>query len=356
MTPKIKKRSKALKIRRLGKKREAQWFGPGMPLDLRYPPIRKNPKGGPFDREAARELLMYAENNAGLYHSREVPIWLNLQKKWKRGSYDNVLAVKLWGYWAEDAAKRYAKEFLVGTDWSSIFSPKTRHWVAETHERYVRAEFEIGNFMMETKRNPPEGILDAAHRLAHELHDKKSRAVRLNHRNELSVPERHMIKIAKQTLGMPDAMVGVMGGPSKEEALEILRRYGIKYQENPITLVGAFGNPRKKRYIIQCVTCRYAQGNVTKVQAVSLGRTHADTTGHSLKVSVYHWQSNPPRRTCHTIDGVVYNDVHEVKAEKTGYMPGLYKHPFEEGSRMLALDSGGLLIENTRGKKLWKRD
>lgn len=41
---------------------------------------------------------------------------------------------------------------------------------------------------------------------------------------ELSVPEKHQLKIAKQTLNMPDAMVGVMGGPDKKEAREIVKR------------------------------------------------------------------------------------------------------------------------------------
>jgi hypothetical protein len=41
---------------------------------------------------------------------------------------------------------------------------------------------------------------------------------------ELSVPEKHQLKIAKQTLNMPDAMVGVMGGPDKEEAREIIKK------------------------------------------------------------------------------------------------------------------------------------
>lgn len=48
-----------------------------------------------------------------------------------------------------------------------------------------------------------------------------------------TVPEQHQIKIAKQTLKMPDAMVGVMGGMTKEEAREILRRHGIRFTENP---------------------------------------------------------------------------------------------------------------------------
>jgi len=41
-----------------------------------------------------------------------------------------------------------------------------------------------------------------------------------------TVPDKHMEKIAKKTLRMPDAAVGVMGGPSKEEARANLKRLG----------------------------------------------------------------------------------------------------------------------------------
>src|SRR5579864_791799 len=49
----------------------------------------------------------------------------------------------------------------------------------------------------------------------------------------LSVPEQHQLKIAIATLRMPDAMVGVMGGPNKEQAREIIRRLtGRQPKEN----------------------------------------------------------------------------------------------------------------------------
>jgi len=54
--------------------------------------------------------------------------------------------------------------------------------------------------------------------------------------NEKDIKERdpatwHQIQIAKKTLKMPGAMAGVMGGMSKEEAKEILRKRGIKFDE-----------------------------------------------------------------------------------------------------------------------------
>jgi hypothetical protein len=41
---------------------------------------------------------------------------------------------------------------------------------------------------------------------------------------KLSTPERHQLKIARDTLKMTDVGVKIMGGMTKEEAKEIIRR------------------------------------------------------------------------------------------------------------------------------------
>jgi hypothetical protein len=43
-------------------------------------------------------------------------------------------------------------------------------------------------------------------------------------RRKLDVFEQHALRIARQTVRMPDAMLGVMGGPTKEQARETIRR------------------------------------------------------------------------------------------------------------------------------------
>jgi hypothetical protein len=45
--------------------------------------------------------------------------------------------------------------------------------------------------------------------------------------SDLDIPTQHQIKIAQKTLKMPGSMVGVMGGMTKEEAREILKKYGL---------------------------------------------------------------------------------------------------------------------------------
>jgi hypothetical protein len=66
---------------------------------------------------------------------------------------------------------------------------------------------------------------------------------------------------------------------------------------------------------------------------------------------------NPSHEIHAKISGVVYNLCHEIKAEKTGWRAGLYKHPFSTQSKVqiLALDNGDLLIHSAVGERLWMR-
>lgn len=43
-------------------------------------------------------------------------------------------------------------------------------------------------------------------------------------KQQLTVPEQHQLKIARQTLRMSNPMARVMGGPTKDEAREIIAR------------------------------------------------------------------------------------------------------------------------------------
>lgn len=48
---------------------------------------------------------------------------------------------------------------------------------------------------------------------------------------ELDVPTQHQIRVAKKTINTPDAILGVIGGMTKEEARKILARYGVSSRE-----------------------------------------------------------------------------------------------------------------------------
>jgi hypothetical protein len=64
-------------------------------------------------------------------------------------------------------------------------------------------------------------------------------------RRGLSVPEAHQLKIAKDTLKMPSAMQGVMGGPSPEQARKTVQRLEGKAKK---TKKGDWAKPGSAEY------------------------------------------------------------------------------------------------------------
>lgn len=77
----------------------------------------------------ARELELYADNESSLYPQKQA-IQKNLVLKKVKGTYESSKAAKLWMYWVEAAAKRYAKENFVAGAWHTMFPKSTREQVA----------------------------------------------------------------------------------------------------------------------------------------------------------------------------------------------------------------------------------
>jgi hypothetical protein len=94
----------------------------------------------------AHELVLYAENDSELYTQSAVPIMKNLTRKFKKGAYDPALAVKLWKYHADRAAKKYGKDHG-NDDGFKIFSPADRREAAKYFEEYWTDELNAGNTM-----------------------------------------------------------------------------------------------------------------------------------------------------------------------------------------------------------------
>ena len=87
----------------------------------------------------AHELMIHGDNNSQLYKSSYVPVAKNLEKKWKKGTYDHEKAKKLWKYHADRASKSYQKEY------GHSFSPEHRREAAGHWADHHRAEMEAGN-------------------------------------------------------------------------------------------------------------------------------------------------------------------------------------------------------------------
>jgi|SRR3989304_3459579 len=86
---------------------------------------------GRLDKEAARELELFMNNDGQIEERRARPIRENLRKKIAAGKFDAVRSIDLWMYAVEDAAKKYHKEMGDrGTRWNDMFSRPTRRVVA----------------------------------------------------------------------------------------------------------------------------------------------------------------------------------------------------------------------------------
>jgi len=86
------------------------------------------PKTATVDQHAADELELYLENNEPLYKQTQ-ECYRNLLRKQKRGIYDRDRAVALFQYVADEAAKRYTREFDSGRGYGCFDKP-TRTAVA----------------------------------------------------------------------------------------------------------------------------------------------------------------------------------------------------------------------------------
>ena len=73
-----------------------------------------------------RELYLFALNDAQLYQQQRESIEKNLQKRFDAGTYNRVKAVQLWTYFANNAAKKYHKEFCGNGEWYRMFSVADR--------------------------------------------------------------------------------------------------------------------------------------------------------------------------------------------------------------------------------------
>lgn len=94
---------------------------------------------GTFGRQNYTELEMYSINDGQLYNQRLHPIQKNLMRKYQKGIYDKEKAIKLYKYAADDASKKYKKEF--GVD----FTPSERLAAATAMERRYRQDITSGS-------------------------------------------------------------------------------------------------------------------------------------------------------------------------------------------------------------------
>jgi hypothetical protein len=99
------------------------------------------------DKDAAREIQLFADNDSQLYFQRMKPILINLSKKHKKGIYDVAKAAKLFRYFIDAAMQKYNKDFgSRGDSWSKLLSVADRNVLANDYAINTLFEFELGNY------------------------------------------------------------------------------------------------------------------------------------------------------------------------------------------------------------------
>lgn len=98
-------------------------------------------RGGLRGEHEARELQLFCENDGDLYRQQVQPIEKNLKRKMEKGIYDHEKSKKLWGYLADNCARKYAKEFSYSSvPWHKVFSTADRREVAKNFADSFRDE------------------------------------------------------------------------------------------------------------------------------------------------------------------------------------------------------------------------
>jgi len=82
----------------------------------------------------AQDLYLFALHTGGQLYNQRTAIEENLQRKYNAGKYDAEKAVKLWGYFADSAAKKYHRDMPATAKWFHQFTPAIRKEVARIAE------------------------------------------------------------------------------------------------------------------------------------------------------------------------------------------------------------------------------
>jgi hypothetical protein len=111
---------------------------------------RKNGKRDPmlYDNvhsHEAQELVLYADNDHALYQQKDAFLQ-NAYRKMKKGTYSPTLAVKLWMYYVDRCAQKYAKEMGGGSAWHKMFPKPVREEAARYYAQSEAAKLHKGEY------------------------------------------------------------------------------------------------------------------------------------------------------------------------------------------------------------------
>ncbi len=97
------------------------------------------------DEHMLDELELFIDNDGALYESRSLPIYKNLERKWKRGVFDQTKAAKGFSYLIDDGAKKFHRDFRYGGKWYQTFPKSLRDELSKRYAQNMAEELRAGN-------------------------------------------------------------------------------------------------------------------------------------------------------------------------------------------------------------------
>ena len=366
----LARRKKKGQVRAAGLQVEEKFFGPrGVFVKAGHTTHLKNPES------EVRELYPWAVNDGALYRQYEVPAIRAAQRLWHAGRYVVHDVVKFFLPWAKEAAKRYMKEFSGSGDPADlVFSRSDIGQVALDRVNYWKREFDIGNFL--DTPNPGKWFVGLNEALQWEVRSVASALsmpwlwAKGPFRSELQA------KNWARANDPPQTWPPSQSNPGEEwhkGMASVARRY---YQQTKEPIERAMFKGVEVAHVDSGKAARRLKMNreqervIRPSRTIRKHRTVRPGEGRFPMSALYSGKKtrprknplavfgigNPPRSVHATVEGVVYSRCLEIRAEKTKFKPGLYRHPFSRkaGVQILALDTGDLLVHSTRGVNLWE--
>lgn len=98
------------------------------------------------EKQEARELILFTENDGELYRQIRSVLEVNLLSKIHKGAYHHDLGIKSYKALVEAGAKKYAREFAKASDWNLLFRTRVREAAQYEMARQFVEEARVGGF------------------------------------------------------------------------------------------------------------------------------------------------------------------------------------------------------------------
>lgn len=191
-------------------------------------------------REEAERLKTLLETKYGATKTRIQELDLSQPLEWDAKKMVNPTSKKRASVYDKEMAEYgFYPDTLTGVGWVKVLpnglrvQVSDRDFITPADQVYWETKDTATNEIV--SRGRAYNMKDLMYKLNLNIAEPASDIERLSAKmqaiSELSVPEKHQKQVALKTLRMPDAMVGVMGGQTKDEARAFLKSIGYSDEQ-----------------------------------------------------------------------------------------------------------------------------